>query len=559
VLTPFRKRALGATALVLAGLGFVALTRAQFMGSVNELAVNLAQPDVLVRSTRLSDLPKDLAQAPLLKGILTDDVVHYYQDHPTRLSLLGTLKRLAYDHQLTWSDRLVATVIDAPAELSFWRDAKGRPEHFMLVLRQNVAAQALQQLAKVGLPDDQLSVAGEIDTPKGAAKVYALKVNQRNTWLLVSTGDRLVVLSDPGLLLEADRSVARDSHAALTEVFKDVTGTASPQAASLGLMPLSGLKQQITARGDYLSFGYQPFFSGLDAVRVEQNTQGQWQLSAKMTPAALKAWQDGARQLWQAVPQGHALCVALPMDWALGAQVLGHVAQDSTVALLQDLRPVAATCWNQGGGINAPMLAAQLKRTPKPQDDLAVAALLTDVTRKKAGKNSGAEKGAPIAATLERTLPGPMGGKAWVRRIPHELGNVSEDQVNLHKVSAARLGSTLMAAIDEDSLGQAVAVSRKSFPTMADERRSQGVPVMIVDSNALAQLLEAETWATLTPEDTPTFYRVARQLLPARLKALRALGRWQVTLPEPARMAPRSGSDDATRSGWVKLHVQTLR
>lgn len=318
MLTPFRKRALGATALVVAGLGFVALTRAQFMGSVNELAVNLAQPDVLVRSTRLSDLPKDLAQAPLLKGILTDDVVHYYQDHPTRLSLLGTLKRLAYDHQLTWSDRLVATVIDAPAELSFWRDAKGRPEYFMLVLRQNTATQALQQLAKVGLPDDQLSVAGEIDTPKGSAKVYALKVNQRNTWLLVSAGDRLVVLSDPGLLLEADRSVARDSHAALTEVFKDVAGTASPQAASLGLVPLSGLKQQITARGDYLSFGYQPFFSGLDAVRVEQKTRGQWQLSAKMTPAALKAWQEGARQLWQAVPQGHALCVALPMDWTLG-------------------------------------------------------------------------------------------------------------------------------------------------------------------------------------------------------------------------------------------------
>jgi len=89
-------------------------------------------------------------------------------------------------------------------------------------MRRPSGPQALQQLAKVGLPDDQLSVAGEIDTPQGSAQVYALKVNQRHTWLLVSAGDRLVVLSDPGLLLEADRSVARDSHAALTEVFKDV-------------------------------------------------------------------------------------------------------------------------------------------------------------------------------------------------------------------------------------------------------------------------------------------------------------------------------------------------
>jgi uncharacterized protein YfaA (DUF2138 family) len=221
VLTPFRKRALGASALILAGLGFVALTRAQFMGSVNELAVNLAQPDVLVRSTRLSDLPKDLAQAPLLKGILTNDVVHYYQDHPTRLSLLGTLKRLAYDHQLTWSDRLVATVIDAPAELSFWRDAKGRPEHFMLVLRQNVATQALQQLAKVGLPDDQLSVAGEIDTPQGSAQVYALKVNQRHTWLLVSAGDPAggAVRPRPAAGGRPQRGLAT-AMPPLTEVFK---------------------------------------------------------------------------------------------------------------------------------------------------------------------------------------------------------------------------------------------------------------------------------------------------------------------------------------------------
>lgn len=559
MLTPFRKRALVISALAIAGLGFIALTRAQFMGSVNALHIDLQQPDILVRSARLSDLPKDLVNAPLLKGILTDEVIHYYEDHPTRLSLLGTLKRLAYDHQLSWTDQMVSMVINAPGELSLWRDGKGRPEYFMLVLRQNLVAQALQHLSKVTLPDEQLSEAGDLSTPTGEVKVYALKINQRNTWLLISQGDRLVVLSDPGMLLESSQSMARDSRKAVSAIFKTHNQAPSPQAASFGLPALAGTKQQIVARSDYLSFGYQPFFPGLAALKVEQSTAGQWQFSAKLTPDGLSAWQNGAQKLWRALPRGHAFCVALPMDWRASTEVLGAVSQDKTLALFKDLNPVAATCWNRSGGLNAPMLAAQLNRAPQPTDDQALSALLTDVTRKVPGPQSGAAKDAGIAPTVERPLPAGGHGKVWVRAIPHALGNVTEHKVSMHQVSVVRLDRTVMAGIDKDSLGQALAVSRKSYPTMADEHKGQGTPVLMVDSAQLAQMLDAETWATLSPEDTPTFYRVARQLLPARLQALRNLGRWQVTLPTKPVMAPRLGEGDVGKSGWVNLTVQNQR
>jgi len=76
-MTPRWKSILLATTLAVGALGFAVLTRAQFTASVNALHLNLRQPDVLVRSARLSDLPKDLVNAPMLKGILTDDVVHY--------------------------------------------------------------------------------------------------------------------------------------------------------------------------------------------------------------------------------------------------------------------------------------------------------------------------------------------------------------------------------------------------------------------------------------------------------------------------------------------------
>lgn len=558
-MTPRWKSILLATTLAVGALGFAVLTRAQFTASVNALHLNLRQPDVLVRSARLSDLPKDLVNAPMLKGILTDDVVHYYESHPTRLSLVGTLKRLAYDHQLSWSDRLVSTLMDAPAELSLWRDDKGRPDHFMLVLQQNLATQLLQNLAKVALPDSQLTVAGEVDAPGGAAVVYVLRFNHDHAWLIVGAGERLVVLSEPGMLLEDGGSLARDARQAVSEALRAPAQGLSAQAQALGLGPLQGLKQDISARADYLSFGYQTFFPGLDAARVVLRQGGDWQLSARLTPEALSAWQEGSRRLWQAVPAGHALCVALPMNWATGSQVLKSVSKKETQQWLTQLDPVAGLCWNKGGGLDAPMLAARLRHAATAADDRTVATLLADVTRKKAGANAGVPAGTPVAAVSTKALPAGADGRTWLRKVPHANGNVQDGQASIHRVSAVRLGQTLMAAVDEDSLGQALAVARRSYPAMADQFKDADVPVLAVDSALLAQLLEIETWQVLNPSATPTFHRVARQLLPARLKALREQGRWQVVLPATARVTPAGGEGPGAKAGWVDLNVRTAR
>ena len=249
------------------------LFRSHFTGAANALNIDLNRPDVLVRSVRLSDLPRDLVQAPLLKGVLTDEVVHYYADHPTRLSLVGTLKRLAFEHQLSWGDRVIATLMDAPGELSLWRDDKGRPEHFMLVVQQNLVTQLVQQLGKVAMPDSQLKLIEEVDGPQGAAKVYALQFDAHHEWGVVAQGDRLVVVSDLGMLLDGSQ-MTRATRQAMSQALRGPVAeqaggpVLSAQARALGLAPFTGLRQDITARADYLAFGYQMFFPGLDALRV---------------------------------------------------------------------------------------------------------------------------------------------------------------------------------------------------------------------------------------------------------------------------------------------------
>ncbi|MEY4764503.1 MAG: hypothetical protein RI907_1176 [Pseudomonadota bacterium] len=562
-MTPRWKR-LTLAGLALAGvLGFAVLTRAHFAGAANALAIDLNRPDILVRSARLSDLPRDLVQAPLLRGVLTDEVVHYYQDHPTRLSLMGTLKRLAFEHDLSWSDRLVATLMDAPGELSLWRDAKGRPEYFMLVLQQNLATQIAQQLAKLSLSDKQLSVLDTIQGAHGDARVYVLQFDRHHQWAFVAEGDRLVVLSDLGMLLDGSQ-MTRATRQALSEALRGAAAAksgepaVSVQARSLGLGPFQGARQDISARADYLSFGYQMFFPGLDALRVVESQAGGWQLSARLNASALQAWQEGSRRLWQTVPAGHAVCVALPMAWQPGTAVLKSVVKPDTLKLFDQLDPVAGLCWNRGGGFDAPMLAARLRNPARPADDQAVAALVAGVTRKRAGPGSGAPQGAPVAPVSSQALAGGQ-GRLWLRKVPHGFGNVTEKQTHLHKVSALRLGQTLMASIDQDTLAQAQAVAKRSYPAMADQFQDGEVPVMVVDSALLAQVIDMETFGVLSADTAPTFNRVARQLLPARLKALRELGRWQVNLPATSALRPQGGDGPDAKLGWVDLTVRSAR
>ena len=58
--------------------------------------IRLARPDAMIVSSSLRDLPHDLLSVPLLKSVLTEDFVFYYEERDTLLGLKGTLRRIAY-------------------------------------------------------------------------------------------------------------------------------------------------------------------------------------------------------------------------------------------------------------------------------------------------------------------------------------------------------------------------------------------------------------------------------------------------------------------------------
>ena len=62
--------------------------------------LGMSRPDGLLETNSLSQLPKDLLAVPFLKDTLTEDFVFYYEAHADRLGLIGSLRRIIYEHDL---------------------------------------------------------------------------------------------------------------------------------------------------------------------------------------------------------------------------------------------------------------------------------------------------------------------------------------------------------------------------------------------------------------------------------------------------------------------------
>lgn len=150
----------------------------------------MAKPDALIRTSRLSRLPTDLLRIPLAKSVLTEDFVDYYEHNEARLSLSGTLQRIAYEHKLDWPERLLEAALDAPTELALWRDGGGRLKYFAVVMTRNVAAEAIGMVLPI-LPDAQLRSVGTLAGTK------------------IPIASRLIPLSIVAPLLATDKSGGR--------------------------------------------------------------------------------------------------------------------------------------------------------------------------------------------------------------------------------------------------------------------------------------------------------------------------------------------------------------
>ena len=509
--------ALGGVVLGAAVLGYAAYGW-RGMGQVNRLKLDLSSPDALIVTSSLSSLPRDLLTIPLARDVLREDFLFYYEQNEDRLGIKGALRRIAYEHELGWGDQLIRMVLDEPADVALWRDADGSLKHFAISVTRNNLTRLLEESGKIALKDTQMTLAGELAVDGAKVPVYALAYGHKRTLLFAAHGKRLVILSHPGMVYggkggkDAD-SKASDAVAAML---------AADPKKHMGLRQQFGLEEKgvaghsVAVKAGFLSFGYQPFFGALAALRFDFS-KGLWSTRALIDAARLTAGGYDNRALWPALPHNPAACFALPADWAAMQPVLEKLSDSSPMPLAplaEQFSGPAAVCWYGSSRLYTPLFIATRKGGVANDEVL--------------GHLYAAAVGDTKAGDIKKTASGKA--QLWQRSVTMSIG---EKQPTL-----AVSGQTVLFSPDAALVEQALKVGRKQAPAIADGLRDASRTVGLISPAALAELMRKETYDALPTADQPVLRAAADVHLAPRLEALKNYPPYRLVL----KSVPTSGA-----------------
>lgn len=537
--------------------------------------IDFARPAMLIRSSSLAKLPRDLLRLPVARDLLTEDFVDYYEHHDGKLALGGTLRRIAYENKLQLPDRLIEMALDSPAEVALWSDGRGRLRHFAVAMQQNALARAITMI---------LPLHSKVTASKAwpGIQATALNISYGNEHLsLLMRGDRVVVLSGglqnakaaadnpeeqqvnvgsseeteeesadtsaetkeetASTVAEAQKNTA-DTPAASQKETADTAAGPQQEIADIvnkllaenagqpsifaqsfhlsGNLPAKGHEVIIAAQT--LALGYEHFTPGLAAFRFVFDDAGAWQSAVLLNGAAAAA---AYAPLWRALPHGAAFCAAVPVDWtALGAaaadwrQESGDSDKQQLGNLLIKFGP-AAVCWYGDSHLYTPLFATASETNLTASEKATLLHLSQAATKIKqpdkptSGSDSGMWQGSVPSAYGIPTEQGEQAGKRFL----HPAAAVSA-------FTASQKEATDVAFFSPDAtlVTKALEVAAKKFPALADSAAfAAGDQIIALISPAnLASLMRGEIFQAAPEEQAENFRGVADFLFTPRLDAL---------------------------------------
>lgn len=553
--------------------------------------LDLSRPDALIITQSLSQLPRDVLKAPLLKDLLNEEFVFYYEQSTDRLDLAGTLRRIAYEHELSFGDEILAYAFNTPAQVALWKGRDGTLKHYLLLIDRSGLIKALETISKVVLNDEQLKVRDEIALADGAKlTVYELKYGYRRSLFFADYRGYLLAFSDAGLLLPEEP----DKKAAVEKFL----GQAQPYERFLARFKLDAASHTHTlaVSTEYLSFGYQRFFPAIDALRFDFAPEG-WTAAALLTGDL-----PDTGALWRVTPTAPALCAALPLDTATLTEIQRQIMPgEEGQQLLQTLIPPAAVCWYRRSHLYTPLV---LIKTGKPRVTLLKALFEKAVGNREAGSPAPAPAPEPTPAqTAESAQPTTVipasanpattstetanateppkpdaapqpppkprtiyhppfavseqncaDGFIWRREVSSRYGlydaKTSPDAEQMRSsrfftVTLAYCGQTLFFSPDDALVNNAIAVLAKQYPALSDSLPSGFDAAAVVFPEALTELIATELAESLPDAQEPVFRASVSRHLTPQLEKIRKFPAYALELP--------SG-----KVGWTPIRWQAL-
>jgi uncharacterized protein YfaA (DUF2138 family) len=514
--------------------------------------LGMSRPDGLLETHSLSQLPKDLLAVPFLKETLTEDFVFYYEAHADRLGLIGSLRRIIYEHDLKLQDSLIEQLFDQPADVALWRGADGRLKDFLLVMDRGGLAKVLEPLAKVALEDTQLSKLAEIKVAGDVVPLYQLTYNNSKALLFASHGDKLVVLSNPAKLYDTGHGLVDEPGMVSTESLEALLGGQKLFPEAFGLQPRAPeVKQRLSVNSSVLAMGYQRFIPNFAGLRFDMDDKG-WHSFLAMDELENQPDFD-FKPIWQAMPMGASACVTLPLAAEQQKPLLVKLGADDAVAqaLTEHMAGAAGLCWYADSRLYTPLLVASLNDDDSAKLDGNLGNLF--------GSMVGAYEGnvAEHAFAVVEKQEGQT--HQWQRQVSSNFGPYKAKDAEqpdaitgkaFMRVSLARHGSTLLFSLDDKLVDKALGTLDKRFPPMADIVPKDLLMPIYFGPDSMAQLMQQETLDSLPQDMEPVFYNAAQTYLIPKLRTLGGYGKYALTLPK--------GSEPDGHWQWLPLEWKAL-
>ncbi|HEX5330119.1 DUF2138 family protein [Sulfuricurvum sp.] len=474
----------------------------KFIYAGSALMCDLQHPDGYIRTERLSDLPKDLLKTPIIRDVFTKDLAFYYEHHEDCMSLSGTLKRIAYEHDLVWSDKLMESVFNEPAQIAYWKDGKGALRHYVMIIDRNIVTKVMQQIAKAALKDTQLSLVAEVETSVGKLPMYSLQINPRRTYLFISHGDKLIVFSDPGLFLSKDNKIPKSAKTALE-------GWLTQESLSKEFaLDKATSKHTMIIRSSALAFGYSPFIPAIQSLRFDYGTS--WSTSMGVDRNKLDEKKISDSELWKAAPANPSTCAMLPLDWNKLGNLTAQAQETQKAAPKIDpllFSGPALVCWYEESDIYSPLF----------------------ITRTAADQQK-----------LHTTLSSLANWAINDKNITQTKGKKSPNAILWSgEADLASLGSDsgyVIFSPDRDLVIKSFDTIAHRFPNVTDHASTTSSTIGLITPKPLSRMVEREIIASVEQDGNANLLSATKQLLPPRMKALSAYPSYTLELsksPQP--------------------------
>jgi uncharacterized protein YfaA (DUF2138 family) len=269
-------------------------------------------PDIVILTKSLSDLPKDIVNNSFLSKIITKETMFYYEDDPQYLGLLGTLRRLSYEHNVEFKDNVFKYILSMPAEIALWKGVDGKIKDFLFI---SDGKSLNKNLLTFYLKFKKLSSDSKVRTfSYNGQNGYYLSI--RNKELAIWNHDNKLYITNMHPKYFPDKNEKK-----LKEIISKKFDSDKKKGFYKRLYNTSlTSKHSIILNSQFLTFGYNYFLPSLEAIRLDFETK-KWSIQSLLSNN-MQFKTASTSELWKVFPKSTAMCIGLPVNSSRIGEIL---------------------------------------------------------------------------------------------------------------------------------------------------------------------------------------------------------------------------------------------